>query len=336
MINKLYVKGKRFFKKNSKIIILTFITALAIFPLPYYIDMPGGAIPVNDRFEIENSFESKGAFHLAYVTERRATPLTFLYAKVQKDWQIFKKSDITYDNETIKEMNFRDHLLLKESYASAITVAYAKANKKVSVQKEKIYVTYIDKKAKTNLQVGDEIIEVDGEKVVSKEKLLSLIQNKKEGQKISIVVQKESKKHQKEATLIKENETPKIGVMINVEKIMETDPDIKIQTKKRESGPSGGLMLALSIYDALVEEDITRGKKIVGTGTIDEKGNVGDIGGVSFKLKGAVKEKADIFIVPRGDNYQEAMQLKKERNYAVKIIPVSTFEEALSYVKGEG
>ena len=48
----------------------------------------------------------------------------------------------------------------------------------------------------------------------------------------------------------------------------------------------------LAIYKELIEEDITHGLKIVGTGTIDELGNVGEIDGVKYKILGAVKNKA--------------------------------------------
>ena len=58
----------------------------------------------------------------------------------------------------------------------------------------------------------------------------------------------------------------------------------------------------------LTEEDITKGKKIVGTGTIEEDGSVGSIGGVKYKLNGAVRQKADIFLVPAGENYEEALK----------------------------
>ena len=52
--------------------------------------------------------------------------------------------------------------------------------------------------------------------------------------------------------------------------------------------------MALAMYDALTREDITKGKTIAGTGTIDANGNVGAIGGVIYKLSGAVKNNADI------------------------------------------
>ena len=67
----------------------------------------------------------------------------------------------------------------------------------------------------------------------------------------------------------------------------------------------------LAIYNYLTEEDITHGKTIVGTGTIDINGNVGEISGVKYKLQGAIKEKADIFLVPSGDNYNEAIETVK-------------------------
>ena len=72
-------------------------------------------------------------------------------------------------------------------------------------------------------------------------------------------------------------------------------------------------MMALSIYGNLTNQDLTNGKTIVGTGTIDIDGNVGSIGGVKYKLIGAVKNKADIFIVPNGENYDEAIKIKKEK-----------------------
>ena len=86
--------------------------------------------------------------------------------------------------------------------------------------------------------------------------------------------------------------------------------------------------MTLSIYNKLTEEDITKGRKIVGTGTIDEEGNVGEIGGVKYKIMGAVSAKADLFLVPVG-NYEEAVSFAKEKGYDIPIIPVATFDEAL-------
>ena len=111
------------------------------------------------------------------------------------------------------------------------------------------------------------------------------------------------------------------------------DPNIIFHFDSYESGPSGGLMMSLAIYNALVEEDMTHGKKIVGTGTIERDGTVGEIGGVEYKIKGAVKEKADIFLIPAGDNYEEAKALIEENHYHITLVPIKTFDVAVEYLQ---
>ena len=91
-------------------------------------------------------------------------------------------------------------------------------------------------------------------------------------------------------------------------------------------------MLALTIYSNINKIDLTQGKKIAGTGTIEIDGTVGQISGVKYKLIGAVNNKADVFIVPKGDNYNEAKKVKKERGFKIDIVPVETFEQALNYL----
>ena len=92
-------------------------------------------------------------------------------------------------------------------------------------------------------------------------------------------------------------------------------------------------MLTLTLYSHLNEIDLTKGKTIVGTGTIDINGNVGEISGIKYKLIGAVNKKADIFLVPAGNNYKEAKKVKKEKGYDIELVPVKTFEDALKYLK---
>ena len=129
------------------------------------------------------------------------------------------------------------------------------------------------------------------------------------------------------------NDGTKIGVSLLTTYEYETDPEVTITSKASEAGSSGGLMMSLAIYNQLVPEDITGGMKIVGTGTIDIEGNVGEIGGVRYKLIGAVKNDADLFICPE-ENYEEAMSVKKEKDYDITIISVSTFLEAIEKLEG--
>ena len=91
-------------------------------------------------------------------------------------------------------------------------------------------------------------------------------------------------------------------------------------------------MCALDIYNKITEFDLTKGRKISGTGTINEKGEVGAIDGVKYKLAGAVKKKANIFIVPK-DNYDEAIKLKKKYNYNIEIILADNLHNVIEKLK---
>ena len=91
-------------------------------------------------------------------------------------------------------------------------------------------------------------------------------------------------------------------------------------------------MIALSIYNQNIKEDITKGKKVAGTGTIDLEGNVGEIGGIKHKIIGAVKGRAKIFLLPY-ENYEEAKNVVKENNYNITLVPVKTFKDALNYLE---
>ena len=68
---------------------------------------------------------------------------------------------------------------------------------------------------------------------------------------------------------------------------------------------------------------------------LDENGNVGEIGGVTYKLAAAVKAKADLFICP-SKNYEDAINYAKEKKYEITIRGVNTFEDALKVLKEEG
>ena len=89
-------------------------------------------------------------------------------------------------------------------------------------------------------------------------------------------------------------------------------------------------MSALDIYNKITKKDLTKGLKIAGTGEIDKDGNIGTIGGVKYKLIGAAKDKADVFLVPNGENYKECIKIKKEKKLDIKIIGVSTLDEAIN------
>ena len=141
------------------------------------------------------------------------------------------------------------------------------------------------------------------------------------------------KEYDREAKVIELDDSKKIGLIIDEVITYKTSKNIKFNFKNSEGGPSGGFMMSLALYDYLIEEDLSKGLKISGTGTIDIDGNVGTIGGVKYKLKGAVTNNSDIFFVPSGENYEEAIKLKEKYNYKIDIVGVSTLDDAIKYLE---
>ena len=99
---------------------------------------------------------------------------------------------------------------------------------------------------------------------------------------------------------------------------------------------SGGIIIVgmIVVIVGLIGFILTKNRKIVGTGTIENNGNIGKIDGIKYKLIGAVKNKADIFIVPY-ENYEEAIDVKNKYKYDINIYPVKTIDDAIKYLKKE-
>ena len=334
MITKVYEKIKKILKQNYIFFICLFLGIfLATYELPYYVDMPGGITNIDEKIKVENGYQSKGSFNLAYVSEMKGTIPILILSYFNKDWDILKKEEIILSNETINEASIRDHLLLEEANDNALINAFKKANKDYEIEKEDLYITYIDEQATTNLKVGDKIIAINNQKISNKKDIYNIISNSKIGEKLIFECMNEEKTFKREATIFEIEGNHKIGIMITSNKEINTTPNVTFNFKNSESGPSGGLMMSLAIYNSLIKEDITNNKKIVGTGTIDEDGIVVEIGGVIYKLKSAVKKDADIFFVPKGENYEDAIKIKKENKYDIEIVPISHFDDAISYLK---
>lgn len=329
MFTKIYEKVKEFIKENYKsLLVLIIIFMLFTIELPYSIYTPGGAVNLNERVNVENKENVEGSFNMAYVSMVKGSIPFLLLSKVFPDWDIVKKEEITAEGESMEELMVRERLYLQESVDNAIINAYKKANKEINIKNIINNVSYISEESKTDLKVGDKIISVNGINITSLSQLKEIVEKLDENVKVELKIKRKDKERDAYATTYKIEGITKIGISFVTTYDYETSPNVKIKSKSTEAGSSGGLMMSLTVYNQLTENDITKGKKIVGTGTIDIEGNVGEIGGIKYKLIGAVKNKADVFICPV-ENYKEAIKVAQEKDYDIKIISASTFDEAL-------
>ncbi|MCX4797215.1 hypothetical protein OG497_24815 [Streptomyces sp. NBC_01242] len=98
-------------------------------------------------------------------------------------------------------------------------------------------------------------------------------------------------------------------------------------------GPSAGLFFALGIVDKLDGDgsggDLTGGRTIAGTGTIQANGEVGAVGGVSLKTQAARRDGATVFLVPKAECREAGAELPK----GLRLIPVTTLKGAVSVLQ---
>ncbi|GAA2479492.1 S16 family serine protease [Streptomyces gobitricini] len=98
-------------------------------------------------------------------------------------------------------------------------------------------------------------------------------------------------------------------------------------------GPSAGLFFALGIVDKIAGDgsggDLTGGRTIAGTGTVDADGTVGAVGGVSLKTQAAHRDGASVFLVPK----DECADAQAEKPEGLRLIPVTTLKDAVSSLR---
>ena len=336
MLNKVYLRLKKFMKDYYKTIIFLVICYFVFtFPLPYYIYAGGGTINIEDRVVIDGDKDkSKGSLNFAYVKELEGNVASFILGNIIPGYDIEKQEDVELnEDETSEDIMFRNKIYLENANQTAIMLAYQKAGKEVRIKNKHFYIIYLEDKEEDGLRVGDELLKVNGKEIENVEDYTNEIQNHEVGEKIKVTVKRDDKEKDVMAT-VKEGDDYKVtGVSVSTIYEYKTDPKVELNFKESEGGPSGGLMLTLAIYDKLTKGDLTNGLKIVGTGTISSDGTVGEIGGVKYKLNGAVKAKADLFLVPKGDNYKEALKEKEEHDYDIEIKAIGTFDEAVEYLE---
>jgi PDZ domain-containing protein len=114
-----------------------------------------------------------------------------------------------------------------------------------------------------------------------------------------------------------------LGVLVIEEPSAPFDVDIEVADV---GGPSAGLMLTLGILDLVGDQDLTGGKVLAGTGTIDANGKVGPIGGIQLKMVAAENIGAKLFLVP-ADNCTEAMAAPQP---GLSMAKVSDLDDALT------
>ncbi len=326
------------------VILLTLV--IAFLPLPYYFTQPGDAKVLSPIIEVEERNQAKGSFMLTTVLVGKANAAEYLWAKVSEYREVIPEDQIRGSDETEEEYESRQLQMMQSSQHAATIVAFKEADKSIEIINKGIFITGVisGMPAAEKLKVGDLITSLNGEEIKTAEELVNRLKKFDANEKVRLTVNRDSK--EKEITLslkpfpkkiVQNSEEERAGIGITYPVTfteIETDPNLKIETNNI-GGPSAGLMFTLEIYNQLTEEDWTKGYQIAGTGTMNEKGEVGPIGGIKQKIVAADNAGAKVFFAPvKADNYKHAKEAADDINTEMKIVPVEKFSDALGYLKG--
>ena len=177
------------------------------------------------------------------------------------------------------------------------------------------------------LEPGDVLVSVGDAEASSSDAVRAAVQQTEPGDTVPVVVLREGEER---TVAVRPAESAR-GTVIGVG--LRLDYDLPVDVSLRTGnvgGPSAGLMFSLAIYDVLTPGELTGGKEIAGTGTMEDDGTVGPIGGIRQKLVGAQAAGADFFLAP-ADNCSDVAGHVPD---GLRVVRVATFDEGLAAVRG--
>ncbi|MBE4740939.1 MULTISPECIES: PDZ domain-containing protein [Streptomyces] len=338
----------------STLMLIALLCAGVIIPVPYSEMSPGPTVNTLGEHDGEPVLQISGrktyatTGHLNMTTVRvtsadyRMNLVEAVYGWLAHDNKIVPHDTLYPDGKTEEQSTQENAEEFSQSQESAKVAALKELD--IPVKSWVIVSTVLkDSPAEGELHAGDVIKSVDGTAVKAPEDVAKLVTEHKPGEDVDFVIvpakaQAAAEKANRTAT---ETETVTIttgksddtgeeraivGISAGTDHTFPFTIDIKLADV---GGPSAGLMFALGIYDKLTPGNLTGGTFVAGTGTIDDAGKVGPIGGIEMKTVGARDKGAEYFLTPK-DNCATAA---KDVPDGLTLVKVDTIEDALGALK---
>lgn len=331
----------------STLVLICLLIAGVLIPVPYAEMSPGPTVNTLGEARGEPVLQISGRKtyptdgHLNMTTVRvtgadyRMNAVEAVYGWLAHDNVVVPHDTLYPDGKTEEQSSQENAEEFSQSQESAKVAALGELG--IPVVSRVVVATVVKgAPAEGKLHAGDVIKAVDGVPITEQSNVAAQVTKRKPGQDVefTIVPAKEAaaaEKAGKEPTVTRkvvittttseEGDRAVVGIQAGTDHVFPFTIDIKLADV---GGPSAGLMFALGIIDKLTPESLTGGRFVAGTGTIDDKGKVGPIGGIEMKLVGARNAGAQYFLTPADNCATAASDIPD----GLTLVKVGTIDDA--------
>jgi PDZ domain-containing protein len=335
-------------------LLISAVIGASVVEVPYYGIAPGDARPIAPRIDIDGAqrFSSEGEVLFVTVSVPRLTALGAVVGWLDPDVDVVPERDILGDQspEENRETNLR---LMGYSKDFATYVALEKLGYDVQVSDGGVVIDSLcmsfrsdgscqqEAPAATTLDEGDLITAIDNRPVNLAGDIAPALTGRAAGSTVTVTVRREDETEPLELPVVltkaEDDGRTILGIIPNPsppDTIKFDFPGVNVSIDSGAvGGPSAGLAFTLALIDELTPGDLTAGKKIAATGTINPNGTVGPIGGLPQKTVAVEREGAEVFLVPKAE---VAEAEAKAAGTDLQVVGVETLDDALLALKAVG
>lgn len=304
---------------------------LGSIPLPLFVERPGPARDVVPRIDIDGTatYQPQGQLYFTTVTFFEPTVYGALGGWLDPVQRVVPLEAVIPEGVSRREFDRVNVSLMDQSQIAAVAASlrdltgYPEDHGPGVI----VYDTVPGSPADGRLFPGDLITEVDGETLDGVDEFARAVRLAGAGRALSLRV-RPLEGGESEAIAVRPG---RLGERMAVGVLLVPGFPFEVRFESGDvSGPSAGLMWALGVTDILTPGDLSGGRSVAGTGSIDLEGNIGPIGGVALKVAAADEAGADLFFLPP-ENLAEARTAGAD----IRLVPVSTLDQAVTYLEGE-
>jgi Lon-like protease len=303
---------------------------LWLLPSDSYLFLPDKAHPVAPLVDVKGGHDPRdgGGIYFVDIFVRKASQLERLFPSIHDGSTLVPASAVRPPGVSDAARRKADLRSMTRSQSVAAAVALKALGYKVVARPVGALIDDIvpGAPAAGKLQPSDVVVSADGKPVRTPGDLRRALARHPVGTTVTLGIKRDSSLVQVRLRTAADPQRPTrpvIGVFVEQAADIELPVPVKIRAGGI-GGPSAGLAFALDIMEEL-GRDVDHGHKVAATGQIELDGSVTSIGGVRQKTIGVRRSGVDVFLVPAGDNAQEA------RRYAdgLRVVPVRNFQQAL-------